>query len=134
MQLATSESGKLWSCNIHFYADNNTNLYWFSDAGREHSKHIEGNSEASVAIMVHEDNPEENYVIGIQMQGNAKSLSAEETELVRDAYFQKVGTPPALQADIVSGQRPLKLYKFEAKKIILFDTKNFPEDPRQVVK
>ena len=30
MQLATSVDDKPWACNVHFYSDDDMNLYWCS--------------------------------------------------------------------------------------------------------
>ncbi|MES2971687.1 MAG: pyridoxamine 5'-phosphate oxidase family protein [Patescibacteria group bacterium] len=44
MQLATSVDGRPWACTVHFYADDNFNLYWISTEARRHSQEIHLNS------------------------------------------------------------------------------------------
>jgi uncharacterized protein YhbP (UPF0306 family) len=72
MQLATSSNDIPWVVTVHFYADDELNLYWSSRDSRRHSQEIASNPNA---------------------------------------------------AD--------KGYRLKPSNIILFDTKNFPENPRQ---
>lgn len=133
MQLATFSENKMWSCNLHFYADDDMNLYWMSSESRKHSQHIAQDGRASVAIMVHEDKPDEKYVVGIQMSGRAEKVP-DLVQPIKDAFFAKVGTPPAIQADIASGKIQNAFYKFTPDEVVLFSNKDFPEEPRQTVK
>lgn len=130
MQLATSANGRAWSCNLHFYADDDLNLYWVSLESREHSQHIAVNAVVSAAILVHEDTPDERYVIGLSISGKAELVHDKIGSSVKEAYFKKVGTPPAVQADIASGKNQHKFYRLTPGKIGLFDTLNF-DQPRQ---
>jgi uncharacterized protein YhbP (UPF0306 family) len=129
MQLATSIDNKPWVCNVHFYADDKLNVYWASTPERRHSKDIEQNSHIAIAIKIHEDTPDERYVIGLSAEGNAHMLSVEEAERIEEAYVNKIGTPPALLNDIKEGK--IRFYRLKSVRFVLFDTKNFPENPRQ---
>lgn len=60
MQLATSVGDQPWACTVHYYSDENFNLYWMSTPDRNHSQQIEQNPNTAVAIMVHEDSPRRN--------------------------------------------------------------------------
>ena len=75
-----------------------------------HSKEIAQNPKAAVAVVIHEDKPGEEYVIGLAAEGTAKLISKE-----------------------VSGD-PHKIYRFTPTSIVLFDKKNFPDQPRQELK
>ncbi|MBI5357784.1 pyridoxamine 5'-phosphate oxidase family protein, partial [Candidatus Saccharibacteria bacterium] len=72
MQLATSQNKQPYLCTLHFYADSDFNLYWFSRAGRKHSIDIANNSKVSAYILIHEDTKEEPYVIWTTIMGEAK--------------------------------------------------------------
>ena len=129
MQLATSANNHPWICNVHFYADDALHIYWASTPERRHSKYIAQNPHIAIAIKIHEDTPDERYVIGLCAEGDAQMLSAEETETIMQAYVNKIGTPPALLNDIKQGK--IRFYRLKPANFVLFDTKNFSENPRQ---
>lgn len=131
MQLATSSNGQPWACNIHFYSDNDFNFYWISTTDRRHSRDIEQNPQVAITVLVHEDAPDENYVIGVSAEGTAELIGQDIDKQVGEAYTQKLGKDPSLVRDIISGSNPHKFYCLKPSKIVLFDSKNFPDDPRQ---
>lgn len=131
MQLATSVDNKPWVCNVHFYADDELNIYWASAPARRHSEEIAKNPNIAATIKIHEDTPEEAYVIGISIEGTAKLASEEEAKKIAKAYGEKLGKSPTLIEEILSGKNPNKFYKLTQKNVVLFDTHNFPDNPRQ---
>jgi len=131
MQLATSVNNLPWVCNIHFYTDDDLNFYWISTLDRRHSQEIKQNQHVAVTIKVHEDTPEEQYVIGITVEGKAELLSEKEAKKIADHYKTKLNKPQSLIDDIFAGRNPHKFYRLKPEKFVLFDNKNFPEDPRQ---
>lgn len=131
MQLATVKDNKPWVCNVHFYADDNFNLYWISTPVRRHSDEIKDNAHVAAAIKVHEDTPDEKYVIGISVEGTAELLTDDETKNIGKHYIEKFQKAPSLLGDILSGKNPHKFYRLNPTNIVLFDTKNFPDNPRQ---
>lgn len=133
MQLATSADGKAWSCNLHFYADDDMNLYWISLEAREHSQMINENPVVSAAVLVHEGNQSERYIIGLSISGRAELVHHSLDKSVKEAFFAKHGTPPAVRSDIMSGQDEHKFYRLTPDRIVLFDTLNFKEEPRQEI-
>ncbi|MEK7571604.1 MAG: pyridoxamine 5'-phosphate oxidase family protein [Patescibacteria group bacterium] len=134
MHLATSVNDKPWVCNVHFYADDENNLYWISTPTRRHSEEIAKNPNVAVTIKVHEDTPKEPYVIGLSLEGKAELLSEEETKEIGPKYIAKLGNIPTLAEDILSGKNPHKFYRLRPTNIVLFDTKSFPDNPRQEYK
>jgi len=134
MQLATVKDNKPWVCNVHFYADEENNLYWISTPARRHSEEIKDNANVAAAIKVHEDTPDEMYVIGISIEGTAELLTEEETKVIGRRYVEKLKKAPTLVEDILSGKNPHKFYRLKQTNIVLFDTKNFPDQPRQEYK
>lgn len=131
MQLATVSDNQPWACNIHYYSDDNLNFYWISTTDRRHSQDIAQNSQVAAAVLVHEDVPGENYVIGISVEGQAELIGQNIDEQTAAAYLAKLGKEPSLIKDIASGQNPHKFYRLVPSKIVLFDSKNFPKNPRQ---
>jgi uncharacterized protein YhbP (UPF0306 family) len=134
MQLATSVGDLPWVCNLHFYADNEANLYWISKPDRRHSLEINDNPNAAAAILVHENTPEENYVIGISIAGRAEPIKGLPPPEVTHAFMKKHGHKSSLADEIASGENSHQFYRLTARTIVLFDSKNFPEQPRQELK
>ncbi len=133
MQLATCVNNQPWACTVHFYSDDDLNFYWASIISRRHSEEIEQNPQVAIAVKIHEDTPEEKYVIGISAEGVAELIDNDEIKKIGDQYISKLDKDPDLVTDILSGKKPFKFYKFIPSKIVLFDILNFPDDPRQEI-
>ena len=132
MQLATVVDKKPYLCTVHYYSDEDLNFYWCSLSSRRHSEEISQNSSVAAYIMVHENTPEEDYVTGITILGTAKLL--EEGQIDRkivEAYANKHNDSDEFVEKVVKGESPFRLYRLKPNKIILFDNKNFPDNPRQ---
>lgn len=129
MQLSTAVNNQPWTCNVHFFADDKFNLYWISTPSRRHSEEIAQNQKVAAAILVHEDTPTEKYIIGISVEGMARLATSQEQ--IEKAYARKLAKPPALMDDIREGRNPHKFYKLTPARIVLFDTKNFKDNPHQ---
>lgn len=134
MQLATSVNNVPWACNVHFFADDDLNLYWISSPNSQHSKEIDTNPHVAVAIKVHENTPEEDYIIGFSIAGTAEKLEELPADEIIDGYIAKHTKHPRLKEDIRGGNNPNKFYKLTPSRIVLIDSKNFPDQPRQEVK
>ncbi|HXE09808.1 MAG TPA: pyridoxamine 5'-phosphate oxidase family protein [Verrucomicrobiae bacterium] len=126
MQLATAEDNKPWVCTVHFYADKDLNLWWSSRTDRKHSQQLAKNPSASATIMVHENNPDENYVIAVTATGRAE-LVKDIPEEVRQAYIIKLDRPEHL----LPPSNMQEFYRLKPDSMVVFDTKNFPQNPRQ---
>jgi nitroimidazol reductase NimA-like FMN-containing flavoprotein (pyridoxamine 5'-phosphate oxidase superfamily) len=131
MQLATSVNNQPWVCNVHFYSDDNLDIYWMSTPSRRHSEEINENPKVAAVMKIHEDTLDEKYVIGLSAEGTAEILSAEEVKVIGKEYVAKLGKDAALIDDILSGKNPHKFYRMKVSKFVLFDTSIFPADPRQ---
>ncbi|HEX5456267.1 MAG TPA: pyridoxamine 5'-phosphate oxidase family protein [Candidatus Saccharimonadales bacterium] len=129
MQLATAENNKPWVCTVHFYADNELNLWWSSRTDRKHSQQLAGNSQASATVLVHENTSEEDYVIAITATGKAELMKGISKE-VKQAYITKLDRP----AYLTPPNNMQEFYRLKPESIVVFDTKNFPKDPRQEFK
>lgn len=133
MQLATCVDNQPWACNVHFYVDENFNFYWVSMTDRRHSLELEKNPKAAITVKIHEDTPEENYVIGISAEGEAAQIGMEEIKKIGEKYINRLSKKPKLLEDILAESGGFTFYKFIPSKLVLFDIKNFPDDPRQEV-
>lgn len=130
MQLATCEDNAPWLCTVHFYMDNDFNFYWVSQAGRRHSAQIAENANAAVTVVIHENTPEEKYVISVTATGLVEMLSDVEPE-IRRAYIEKLDKPPHMLPDPGDPENTNEFYRLQPHRITIFDTKNFPNAPKQ---
>lgn len=133
MQLATSVNDEPWACNLHFYADDDLNLYWISSESRKHSEDIVKNPQIAVAIMIHENTREADYVIGISMQGIGQLLGSKVDKKIAAAFIKKHKEPSDYLDNVLDGSSSHKFYCLRPTIIVLFDSKNFPKDPRQEI-
>jgi uncharacterized protein YhbP (UPF0306 family) len=133
MQLATSVDNQPWVITVHYYSDKVFNLYWVSTLERRHSQAIKQNPKVAATILIHENTPEEPYVIGVSVEGTAELIGEQPDEKIGNAYVRKLKKDTNFLSDIAGGQNMYKFYCLKPSKLILFDSKNFPDDPRQEV-
>lgn len=131
MQLATCTKDQPWVCNLHYYSDDELNIYWLSTPDRRHSKELEENPKAGAAILVHQDSEDEDYVIGLSVEGVAEKVDWHKYEQIVPNYGRKHGTSKTFLDSIIAGENAHIIYVLKPTKIVLFDNKNFPDNPRQ---
>lgn len=131
MQLATSKDDKPWACNVHFYADADLNVYWVSTPDRRHSLDIKANPNVAAVIKIHENTPEENYVIGLSLEGTAELLGSSVSPEIIDGYCKKHAKDPKVNADLKADKAPFKFYKITPNNFVIFNTRDFDGNPRQ---
>lgn len=129
MQLATSVNDQPWLCTVHFFSDEELNFYWCSTIDRRHSKEIAGNSRVACYVLVHENTPHENYVIGISVEGTAVLVDPQHAKAAIEGYVSKLGKDKATLRDLMNGTKPL--YRLTPTSIVMFNNKDFPENSRQ---
>jgi nitroimidazol reductase NimA-like FMN-containing flavoprotein (pyridoxamine 5'-phosphate oxidase superfamily) len=131
MQLAAAVNNQPQICTLHFYSDEDFNFYWCSTLDSSHPQAIKQNSQVAAYVLAHENTPEEDYVIGVSIIGQAELLDAETIQKISAAYAEKLAKKPDYVSDIVSGKSPYKFYRLKPSRIVLFDNKDFPDNPRQ---
>lgn len=131
MQLATVVDKKPYLCTVHYYSDEDLNFYWCSLSSRRHSEEIKQNSSVAAYVMVHENTPEEDYVTGITILGTAGLFEGQIDREIVKAYASKHHDSDEFVEKVVKGESAFKFYRLKPNKIILFDNKNFPDNPRQ---
>lgn len=130
MQLATCADNKPWVCNLHYFSDDELNIYWFSEPERRHSLELKENPNVSAVVKVHENTPEEDYVIGITVEGTAEEVTEFDNEVL-EGFRIKHNKSDNLIEEVKSGKKSSKLYKLTPKNFVLFSNKDFPGDARQ---
>lgn len=120
MQLATVKDGKPWACTVHYANDRDLNLYWLSRPTRRHSEELRANPcVAGVIVQSHE--------IGQPAQG----LQFEGLAEVADGLLKKSGQSALKSRFGMEGAEDHLLYVLKPRRIVLFDTVRFPDQPQQ---
>lgn len=131
MQLATSVNDQPWVSTVYFVEDEKLNLYWLSLPGRRHSKELEKNPKAAIAMQIKTSLP----VIGIQTEGEVEIVS--DTTLVEDVmarYVQKYGSGKNFITNFARGKNRHVMYKFKPTCYVIFDEMNNTDNPRVQIK
>lgn len=133
MHLATTRDGKPWICNVWFAADKDLNIYWFSSRGRRHSKEVEDDAHVAAGICIPSEPADESR--GIQLEGVAERVT-KPTEIIKaiSVYAGKIFTPQAVKQYMADREYPHHFYRIKPTSIVLFDTKNYPENSRRELK
>jgi nitroimidazol reductase NimA-like FMN-containing flavoprotein (pyridoxamine 5'-phosphate oxidase superfamily) len=89
--LATlNEDGSPWATPVHVFADDEA-LYWFSQAGHQHSQNIERDGRVSLALWGRVDGTKGAYI-----SGTAAKLNDEETAAAQEKLVGNSGGNPAV--------------------------------------
>lgn len=126
MQLATSHDDKPWICNVHFWADDDLNLYWMSVPNCRHSEEIATNGRAAAAFAVHVEAP----VVGVQIEGDAEQLFFADHQAVLRKYAKRHDHGELVE-DALSGKAGFRLYRLTPHLVQVFDLQHFPDAPKQ---
>jgi uncharacterized protein YhbP (UPF0306 family) len=134
IQLATvGADGKPWACSVWFASDADLNIYWFSATTRRHSAEVAKNPYVAAAICVPQtpaDKPR-----GLQLEGTAELLT-KPTDVAKAMkhYVGRVFTLKQVKEFMAHLDRPHRFYRITPESLVLFDTVNYPKNPRQELK
>ncbi len=133
MHLATVRNGKPWSCNVWFAADKDMNIYWFSSNNRRHSQDVADDPRVAASIWIPSEPADESR--GIQLEGTAKRLTKPaDIAKAMSVYVGKIFTLQAVKQFMASREYPHHFYRITPSSVVLFDTKNYPENSRREYK
>ncbi|MBI4895349.1 MAG: pyridoxamine 5'-phosphate oxidase family protein [Candidatus Aenigmarchaeota archaeon] len=128
MVLSTSNQNSPWCATVFFAFDSELNIYFFSTSSRRHSKEIAVNKRVSGAVArEHKLDLEEKHR-GVQFEGKCTLISNSE---VNEAYDLLRKRFPSITKFHLLKDATKELYKIHVDKFVLFDTLNFPKDPRK---
>lgn len=117
MQIATSSHGQPWVCSVYFVLYEG-NFYWLSLPDRRHSKELEENSKAALAIALKQTIP----VTGLQAEGEVQKVNKlTEVEGVLAAYVKKYDQGRQFITRFKAGENRHTLYRFTPTNIVVFD-------------
>lgn len=129
MQLATQDSGNLWICTLTPAVGEDWTIYWVSQKTARHSVELTANQSVAVA-MVRDPSVRQ----GIQMQGTAAQVTNEELIQAHKIFCKRYGDRPELLTEAQSPEKTARTYyKFTPTTVVMFDTVNFPKEPRQQI-
>lgn len=132
MQLATVGENGPWACNVWQAFDDDLNIYFFSSTTRRHSQDIEkDNRVAGVIAKPHElsDKPR-----AIQFSGVARKLTkSDDIVKARSVYEERIFDATAIDKFMADPDQPHMFYRITPNKLLLLDTVNFPDNPRQLL-
>lgn len=131
MQLATVRDDRPWVCNVWFAADPDLNIYWFSSTTRRHSHEVAANSHVAASICL-PHTPADKFARAIQLEGTAEQLSSPvEVAKAMKYYVGRIFELSQVKNFMSNLDKPHRFYRIKPTTIVLFDTKNFPQDARQ---
>lgn len=130
MQLATCANNQPYAVNLHYYSDENFNIYWSSKKDRRHSIELDGNNKACAVIKIHENTDSEDWVIGLTIEGTVEIAHLPSAE-VASSFKAKLKRSDEGMAELVSGQGASVMYKLKPVKITIYDNKTFPDEPKR---
>lgn len=134
MQLATTLHDLPYLCTVHYYSDEDLNLYWCSKLESRHSQEIKQHPNVAAYVLAHENTSEEDYVIGMTIAGKAELVGAKIDPKIAKAYAKKLDHGPDFVEQLANDETAWKFYRLKPSSIVLFDNKNFPNNPRQELK
>lgn len=129
MQVSTAKNNQPWTCSVYYAFDNDLNLYWISLPDTRHSQEIETNEKVSGTIVLPHVPGQKPR--GLQFQGIGKRATGEEMQKAMGIYAERMGMKDERKQNILEGNDGHAAYVIKPTQFVLFDTENFPEDPRQ---
>ena len=131
MAICSSSNNKPWAATVFFAFGKDLNLYFFSTSKRRHSKEITANPNvAGVIAREHKETLGEPSR-GLQFEGECKLVTEDEAKAAYELYQKRL---PKITKFHDLEDATEELYKVTVKNFVLFDTKNFPKNPRNELK
>jgi len=127
MVLCTSKGDKPWAVTLFFAFDHNS-IYFFSREHRRHSQEIASNQHVAGAVASEHSEGLGSPVRGVQFEGNCNLVKSGELKHAYDLFKKRFPNVAEIHS---FDQASKELYKIEVKKFVLFDSLNFPDDPRK---
>lgn len=137
LQIATSFDGIPWICTVCFAYDIDCNLYWFSRHSTRHSQEIVLNPRIAGAVALPYAMGDKSR--GLQFSGTAVELHSKNDLVLglvtmQKRYGVKIMRIMQLRRELLSDVADYGLYCLRPDTILIHDSLNFPDSPRQVYK
>jgi uncharacterized protein len=119
MSLATVKDNRPWVCEVHFYYDDDLNIYFASSIDSRHGKEIAENPYVSANIVTQHHKDQRTRCV--DFEGTAKILDWEEAEhTAYKAYVARYGESKGL-LEKISGDGNLRFFKINVENYYLTD-------------
>ncbi|MGF1470865.1 MAG: pyridoxamine 5'-phosphate oxidase family protein [Rubrobacteraceae bacterium] len=129
LHLAVSLENEPWICALEFIHDEELNFYWRSDATSHHSRVLDSNNLASVAV-THVD--QENLGTGIQAEGRAeKVVDEEKIRAVSEGIDTKRGK--VVDSEIAAQEAGRTYWKLRPTRLYYLNEARFGYDREEIV-
>lgn len=135
LQIATTVDSIPWIATVCYAYDSNFNLYWFSRHNTRHSKEISLNPHVAAALSFPYaigDKPRGLQFIGIAKEIHDKKSILQGLKALKGRYKVSPRRIFTLRHELLSHIGDYGLYQLRPESIVLYDTLNFPDSPRQV--
>ena len=107
------EDGSPWGTPVFFVADEDMNIYWWSDEQAQHSRNIAKNPK--VFITVFDSSLPESQAKGVYISALAEAVSRDDLPRIIDLYNSKA-KDFELTTKNTTGNAPTRLYKAKLAK------------------
>lgn len=128
MTLATSDKRGPWAAPVAYVTDEYGDFYWASRHDARHSRSIELQGLAAIAVFnstAHHEN-----VDGIQAEGHAAEVAATDLNHVFGLYVARYAMYAALPREQLTGAGRFRLYRFSPQEMYLLDPDSSEGDQR----
>jgi uncharacterized protein YhbP (UPF0306 family) len=102
LTLATCIDGQPWAASLYYVSDDNLSLYFVSDPDTRHARELQANPD--VAVTINADRHLWPRLRGLQIQGQAKTVSPEKRDTVQAFYLERFEEIAALFASPAGSQ------------------------------
>jgi uncharacterized protein YhbP (UPF0306 family) len=136
MQVATvGRGGEPWLASVWYAADDQLRLVFASNLARVHSEDIRANPMVSGAVVAMSLEGLGQRVRGVTFSGRANQCSGPDVEEAFHTYATR--WPRAAELfpvqSLIEETTPMRLYRIEPSRYVLFDEVNFPDQPRREI-
>lgn len=122
MSLATVKNNRPWVCEVHFYYDDNLNIYFASSIDSRHSQEIAENPFVSGNIVTQHHKDQKTRCV--DFEGTAQILSAEDAEKTAyRAYVARYGESEGL-LERIRQDGNVRFFKISVENYYLTDEYN----------
>jgi uncharacterized protein YhbP (UPF0306 family) len=119
MSLATVKDNKPWVCEVHFYYDDELNIYFTSSKNSRHAQELIANPFVAGNIVTQHFKNQK--VRCVDFEGKAEMLAGDDAEIAYRAYVARYGESEGLLNEIRKDGE-VRSFKISVQDFYLFDS------------
>jgi uncharacterized protein YhbP (UPF0306 family) len=120
MTLATADGANPWVAPVAYVVDRAYDFYWTSRRDARHSRHIERNDVATIAIF--DSTAGYGEVDGVQAEGRAETVPDEQVPELWELYLARYPMYRSYSSEVVISTSPIGLYRFTPNALYKLDS------------